>query len=122
MCELEGEEEARVLYRFRHNNQANVDYTHTDAQLVCNEHVSAHITAHLRDQADAEYYNSDCFCSLRDGCGGRIHPCELGALRASNPALYQRYVAAFFPGQGGGKKKQTRKLRQSFRKKQSRRH
>ena len=109
LCELVGGEESpRDIYRFRHNNRGNIAFIHPDDKLICLEHITQHIASHTNDPADAEYYNSDCFCTQREGCGGSIHPCELDILRIQNNILYNTYVNSHFPNAGGKRRNRTR--------------
>jgi hypothetical protein len=98
------DDEPADLFRFRHNNQVDVMYTHTDELLVCKVHIAPIIQATI-DRGDA-----NCFINHNDGCGGNIHVCELGMLLPENQQQINRYRALYERmGLAGGKRKTRRK-------------
>jgi hypothetical protein len=92
LCELMGDDyDGRKLYRFTHNKHDDTIHRHTDEQLICTEHIIAHIKPKMQEG------NLRCFINKTDGCGGVIHPCELSMLREpaveEGDVLYRRAIS-----------------------------
>ena len=101
---LEGE---RILYRFIHNNHARVEYSHTNDQLICRDCIVGHI------RAKADSGTVECFIQRNDGCGGNIHPCELGTMLPEHQELFNRYFNVYrrVLGMPGGKRRTYKKYK-----------
>jgi hypothetical protein len=117
-------EDNQPVYRLRHTNNADADYTHTDAQLICGEHLGDWL------QAKTDEGDPACFINQAAGCGGVVHPCEYSGILVNadfTQATRDRYRAAYNiwaraqgrpEAQGGAKRKiNTRKYRSKKHKK-----
>lgn len=76
ICMLVGEaRDNRPLYRlhhFRPTDDGHVDYTHSNDKLICANHLMTHIRTNYYRR-----FKDDCFIDKANGCGGKIHPCEI---------------------------------------------
>jgi hypothetical protein len=72
LCGIEEEIPIYPILRFTHPNSKGIEYRHTDDQLICKRHLALHSYSAMND--DARF---GCFMNPGQGCGGKIHPCEI---------------------------------------------